>query len=277
MRNLVASFTAASFLLATWSVGSAAEDPAADGAVTESPANIVLVGDSNTWYWNNPIAPHRVMEHLLQLLPLTDSPWLGAKVHNLAISGSRPKDWIVEKRVCRPEMAKRHPIYAHCDEIEFLAEGITKVVPKPDLVIVSLGLNSQKFATPAEAADDLAKLRTYLEGIAPRVIMTPPFPMPREPYRTFVAAVRREMLARDLVEWDWPELELNEKGIHLSDRARVMHGTLMALWLSRGAPPVGGGLGTPRPPEGSSAGRNATRSPPAGQKAPPTTGEGESE
>ncbi len=224
-----------------------AEGGEAESASPTSRANIVLVGDSNTWFWNQPVAAHRVMEHLLELLPYLDSPWRGAKVHNLAISGSRPKDWIVEKRVCKPGGKKRYPIYAYCDEIDFLAEGITKVVPKPDAIIVSLGLNSHKFATPAESAEYLAKLKTHLEGISPKVIMTPPFPMPREPFRSFVADVRREMLARDLVDWDWPELELNPKGIHLTARARVVHGSLMALWLSRGAPPIGAGIGTPDP------------------------------
>lgn len=241
--------------------------PAADGgeAAPASPAttaSVVLVGDSNTWFWNQPVAAHRVMEHLLQLLPYLDSPWRDAKVHNLAISGSRPKDWIVEKRVCNPRGKKRYPIYEHCDEIDFLAEGITKVVPKPDAIIVSLGLNSHKFATPAESAEYLAKLKVYLEGISPRVIMTPPFPMPREPFRSFVADVRREMLARDLVDWDWPELELKGKGIHLTERARVVHGSLMALWLSRGAPPIGAGIGTPDPTS-----REATRKPRGTKKA----------
>ncbi len=260
MRALTASCAATILIFVMHPAG--AEEDRAGESVERSPANIVLVGDSNTWFWDNPVASHRVMEHLLQLLPFADSPWLGAKVHNLAISGSRPKDWIVEKRVCESKRVKRYPIFAHCEEIDFLAEGITKVVPEPDLVIVNLGLNSHKFATPAESAEYLAKLKAYLEEISPSVIMTPPFPMPREPFRSFVANVRQEMLARNLVDWDWPELELKNKGIHLADRARVMHGSLMALWLSRGAPPIGTGMGNPRPAEASSAKPDVTAGPP---------------
>ncbi|MDG2304744.1 MAG: hypothetical protein P8R42_08825 [Candidatus Binatia bacterium] len=205
-----------------------------------APKNVVLIGDSNIWYWDRPFAPHRMMEHMLADLPWLDKTWQGAKVHNLAISGTRPYDWIVEKKCVEGKKSHRHPIKNYCDEIEFLAEGITRVVPEPDVVIVSLGLNSIRWATPKEAVDRLAALKAYLAKISPKVIMTAPFPMPRGPHRDFVAGIRQEMFDRGLLDWDWPllQFEANDTKVHLTERSRAVTGSLMAIWLVYGSPPL---------------------------------------
>ncbi len=221
---------------------------AAGGEPSEDePKHIVLIGDSNMWYWERPFAPHRIMENMLEDLPWLNKTWLNAKVHNLAISATRPYDWIVEKKCIEGSKGGRYPIIRQCDEIEFLAEGITRVVPEPDVVIVSLGLNSIRRASPKEAVDHLAALKEYLGKIAPRVIMAAPFPMPREPHREFVAAIRQEMLDRDLLDWDWPELQFqaNDTKVHLTERSRAVTGALMAIWLVYGSPPPKGAAQQP--------------------------------
>lgn len=210
-----------------------------DEARPAEPRDVVLIGDSNTWYYNRPMSAHKVMELMLEGIPFLHKEWRGARVHNLAISATRPHDWIVEKKCIAGQKGERYPINSHCDEIDFLAEGITKVVPSPDVVIVNLGLNAAGRETPEEAADQLVELKKYLEGITPRVIMAAPVPLPEGHHRQkFVEALRQEMIDRDLLDWDFPLMEYqdNNTNVHLTERARARHGALMAIWLVYGAP-----------------------------------------
>lgn len=235
MHRSLALITAALLTVAT-GLAHGADATADDGA---PPKNIVLIGDSNTWYYDRPVAAHKVMEHMLTGITFTNKTWKDARVHNLAISGTRPYDWIVEKTCVEGSKGDRYPINAHCDEIEFLAEGITKVVPSPDVVIVNLGTNSYGKATAAEAADHLVKLKKYLETISPKVIMAGPLPTPRgNPRAAFSEEVRWEMEDRGILDWEFPLMEFEGKNrkIHVTERARARHGALMAIWLVYGAP-----------------------------------------
>lgn len=222
--------------MATAAVGAAGAD--LDKASERK--SVVLIGDSNTWYWDRPVAAHRAMEHVLKGIPFLNKEWLNAKVYNLAISGTRPRDWIVEKECVEGGKGKRYPINSHCDEIEFLAQGITRVVPKPDIVIVNLGVNAFRKESPEETVDQLAALKEYLEKeVTPRVILAAPFSMPKgSPRRKFVESVRQEMADRGLLDWEFPQLEFEGRntGIHLTERSRAMHGALMGIWLVYGSP-----------------------------------------
>lgn len=240
-RKILTLVALSVLVLVRWAAAATSDPDTATAvapAATPAPKNVVLIGDSNTWYHERPMAAHRVMEHMLADIPFLDKEWLGAKVHNLAISGTNPHHWIVEKKCIEGGKGNRYPINSHCDEIDFLAEGITKVVPKPDVVIVNLGLNASGRFTPEETVDQLVQLREYLSGIAPRVILAAPLPMPPGRHRAFVAAVRQEMLDRGVLDWDFPQMEFlgNNTKVHLTERARARHGALMAIWLVYGRP-----------------------------------------
>jgi len=214
--------------------------------VAASPAGaralVAMIGDSTMWGGTAPPAadkvqqaatdPGRSLAALLALLPET-SKWHAGEVVNLGMPGTGTRDWMeaFPERLCAPAKRSQSPrlLAAACERKVPLADAVQPALDgrTPDAILVLLGTNDViAKIDPQTTAANLARLREHLP--AGPIFIAPPIRPPSPPGSTFAEGVRRELLARGLLNGpDWPPLPTVD-GIHLTEGG---YAAAAGLWI----------------------------------------------
>lgn len=134
----------------------------------EEPIEVVLIGDSTTSCtghpFDHPYRPEVAMQGILGD---------GYNVTNLAIGASATHQWIDGSHwYCTDIWASWFPIMNHCPEISRFIDGVKLVVPEPDIVLVTLGINDQVYGSTVE--ETTARLAQIEEELAPALVLFSP-------------------------------------------------------------------------------------------------------
>jgi len=206
--------------------------------------HVVLIGDSTLYCLDGApdprlFEPGGVVEALLPTLVSEDHPLHDARVHNLAIGASATVDWVEQTRFCAESGASVFPIMKHCKQIHRFLDGVRLEVPDPDVIVLTLGVNDglEADADPKVTADRLQEIRDYFAPTP--VYLAPPFAVDASAtrYYPFSVALTREIRARHLADFEYPELPRRDK-VHLDRAGCVMAGARIAAFLAAEAKPL---------------------------------------